>query len=83
MHPWTLLRGLSVTSGVTLAHASVVESDNFNVASALEGLGVDVSKIPALQSFSRAQSQSTENACSAAVSEELASIEGAFRLAGF
>lgn len=76
MHLWSLLGGLSAIGGVTLAHASAIESDNFNVTSALEHLGVDVWKIPALQSFSGVQSRSTENACSAAVSEKWASIGG-------
>lgn len=76
MHLWSLLGGLSAIGGVTLAHGSTIEPDNFNVTSALEHLGVDVSKIPALQSFSGVQSRSTENACSVAVSEKPASIEG-------
>lgn len=76
MHLWSLLGGLSAIGGVALANASAIEADNFNVTSALENLGVDVWKIPALQSFSGVQSRSTENACSAAVSEKSASIEG-------
>jgi hypothetical protein len=72
----TSLGALSAISGVTLAHAtSAIESEDFNVTSALEGLGVNVLKIPALQSFSSVQSRSTENACSAAVCEKPASIE--------
>lgn len=72
MHLWSLVGGLSAIGGIGLSYANAIEPANFNVASALEELGVDVSKIPALQSFSGLQSRSTENACVAAVSEKLA-----------
>jgi hypothetical protein len=70
MHPWILLGGLSAIGGVALAHASAIEPDNFNITSALEDLGVDVSEIPALQSLSSIQSRSSETSCSIAVSEK-------------
>jgi len=63
----SIVSGLSAIGGVALA--TTVESDDFNVANALEHLGVDVTKIPALESFSDIQSRSTEKACSAAVSQ--------------
>jgi hypothetical protein len=63
----SIVGGLSAIGGVALA--TTVESDNFNVTSALADLGVDVTKIPALKSFSDIQSRSTEKACSAAVSQ--------------
>lgn len=74
----TLVGGLFAIGGLGLSYASAIEPDNFNVTRALEDLGVDVSKIPALQSFSSVQSRSTESACSAAVSEKLTSIESGF-----
>lgn len=54
------------------ALATTIESDNFDVVSALKDLNVDVTKIPALSSFSESQSQSQESACSVAVSLPLA-----------
>jgi hypothetical protein len=63
----SLVGGLTAIGGVALA--TTVESDNFNVVSALQDLGVDVARIPALESFSESQSWSTETACSIAVSE--------------
>jgi hypothetical protein len=70
----TFVGGVFAISGLGLSYASAIEPDNFNVTSALEDLGVDVSKIPALQSFSSLQSRSTESSCSAAVSEKLTLI---------
>lgn len=68
MHISTVLGGLSVLSGATLAYASSeVESSNFNVTAALADLGIDVSTIPALESLSGAQARSTDKACAAAV----------------
>ncbi|KAJ5296853.1 MFS transporter [Penicillium atrosanguineum] len=66
MYIWTLVGGLSAVGGIGLSYASAIEADNFNVTSALENLGVDVSKIPALQSFSGLQSRSNRNGCAAA-----------------
>lgn len=67
-HISTVLGGLTVLSGATLAYASTpVESSNFNVTAALEDLGIDVSTIPALNSFTGAQARSTDKACAAAV----------------
>ncbi|KAJ5974318.1 FAD linked oxidase N-terminal [Penicillium waksmanii] len=69
MHISTVLGGLSVLSGATLAYASTaVESSDFNVTAALEDLGIDISTIPALDSFSGAQARSTDKACAAACS---------------
>jgi hypothetical protein len=65
----SIVSGLSAIGAVAVA--TTIESDNFNVTSALEDLGVDVIKIPALKSFSDIQSRSTENACSAAVCDFL------------
>lgn len=50
------------------ALATTIESDSFDVVSALKDLNVDLTKIPALSSFSEIQSQSQESACSVAVS---------------
>jgi hypothetical protein len=77
MHLSTLIGGLSAIGGLSLAHAAVanpIEADNFNVTAALEDLGVDVSKIPALDSYADIETRSTEKACAAAVSETLISI---------
>ncbi|OQE22999.1 hypothetical protein PENSTE_c009G04607 [Penicillium steckii] len=64
-----LLGGLSVLSGASLSHAnSPIEPSNFNVTSALEDLGVDVSSIPALKGFHGAKARSTDKACTAACS---------------
>jgi hypothetical protein len=68
MYISTVLGGLSVLSGATLAYASsAVESSNFNVTAALEDLGIDVAAIPALKSFNGAQARSTDKACAVAV----------------
>ena len=65
-----LLGGLSVLSGASLSHANFpIEPSNFNVTSALEDLGVDVSSIPALKGFHGTQARSTDEACAAAVRE--------------
>lgn len=78
MHLSTLIGGLSAICGVTLAQgavtSSVVEADDFSVTGALQDLGVDVSQIPALESFAAIETRSTDKACAAAVSENLASI---------
>ncbi|KAJ6012293.1 FAD linked oxidase N-terminal [Penicillium canescens] len=66
MHAWTLLGGLSAIGGVALGHVSTIEPDNFNITSALKDLGVDILKIPALQSLSSIQSRSREKSCSIA-----------------
>ncbi|CAI7626294.1 unnamed protein product [Penicillium bialowiezense] len=50
------------------ALATTIESDSFDVVSALKDLNVDLTKIPALSSFSEIQSQSQESACSVACS---------------
>lgn len=63
----SIVSGLSAIGGVVAA--TTLESDNFNVTSALENLGVDVTKIPALASLPDIQARSTENACSIAVSQ--------------
>ncbi|CAG8207918.1 unnamed protein product [Penicillium salamii] len=62
----SIVSGLFAIGGVVAA--ATLESDNFNVTSALEKLGVDVTKIPALASLPDIQSRSTENACSIACS---------------
>ncbi|KAJ5359997.1 FAD-binding type 2 [Penicillium concentricum] len=70
MYLSTLIGGLSAIGGLTLAHAAVtnpvIEAENFNVTAALEDLGVDVSEIPALESYTGLQARSTERACAAA-----------------
>ncbi|KAJ5436959.1 FAD-binding type 2 [Penicillium cf. griseofulvum] len=69
MHLSTLIGGLSAIGGLSLAHAAVtnpIEADNFNVTAALEDLGVDVSTIPALESYADIVTRSTEYACAAA-----------------
>jgi hypothetical protein len=68
MRAWSLFGALSAAGGIALANADVIESSNFNVTEGLEQLGVDVSSIPALKSFSGIQARSTEGACAAAVS---------------
>ncbi|KAJ5827593.1 FAD-binding type 2 [Penicillium robsamsonii] len=69
MHFSTIIGGLSAVGGLTLAHAAVtnpvIEAENFNVTAALENFGVDVSKIPALESYTDLQARSTEKACAA------------------
>lgn len=68
MHLSSLLGGLAVLSGVSLSYASSpIEPSNFNIASALEDLGVDVSRIPALKGIHGVQTRSTDKACAAAV----------------
>jgi hypothetical protein len=68
MRAWSLFGALSAAGGIALANADVIESSNFNVTEGLEQLGVDVSSIPALKSFSGIQARSTEGACAAVVS---------------
>lgn len=78
MHLSTLIGGLSAIGGLTLTQAaetsSVIEADDFSITGALEDLGVDVSKIPALESFAAIETRSTEKACAAAVNKNLAPI---------
>lgn len=78
MHLSTLIGGLSAIGGLTLAQAaatsSAIETDDFSITDALEDLGVDVSQIPALESFASIETRSTDKACAAAVSEEPAPI---------
>lgn len=52
----------------SVALATTIESDNFDVASALQDLNVKVTEIPALKSFSEDQSEWRKNGCSVAVS---------------
>lgn len=68
MRTWSVFGALSAVGGLTLANADVIQASNFNVTEGLAQLGVDVSSIPALQSFSGIQARSTEGACAAAVS---------------
>ncbi|CAI7591917.1 unnamed protein product [Penicillium palitans] len=70
MHLSTLIGGLCAAGGLTLAQAaetsSVIEADDFSITAALGDLGVDVSKIPALESFAAIETRSTDKACAAA-----------------
>lgn len=68
MRSWSVFGALSAVGGLTLASADVIEASSFNVTEGLAQLGVDVSSIPALQSFSGIQARSTQGACAAAVS---------------
>lgn len=68
MRTWSVFGALSAVGGLALASADVIQESNFNVTEGLAQLGVDVSNIPALQSFSGIQARSTEGACAAAVS---------------
>lgn len=74
----TLLSGLTAIGGLSLAHAASIasefESEDFSVTGALENLGIDVTEIPALESFSAIEARSTEKACAAAVSAAIAPI---------
>lgn len=78
MHTSTLIGGLCAIGGLALAQAaetsSVIEADDFSITSALGDLGVDVSKIPALESFAAIETRSTDTACAAAVSKNLTPI---------
>lgn len=78
MHLSTLIGGLCAVGGLTLAQAaepsSVIEAHDFSITAALGDLGVDVSKIPALESFAAIETRSTDKACAAAVSKSLAPI---------
>lgn len=58
----SIVSGLSAISGVL---ATAIEPEDFNVTNALQNLGVDVTKIPALASG--IQSRSIELGCSTAV----------------
>jgi hypothetical protein len=69
----TLISGLSAISGLALAQATI-ESEDFSVVSALEDLGIDVTEIPALETFSGLETRSTDKACAAAVSANLGSF---------
>lgn len=73
MHISTFIGGLSAICGLTLAQTTVtspvIEADDFSVTGALEDLGVDVSQIPALESFTAIETRSTDKACAAAVSK--------------
>lgn len=53
---------------ISVALATTIESDNFDVASALQDLNVEVAEIPALKSFSEDQSGWRKDGCSVAVS---------------
>lgn len=75
MRAWCLFGALSAAGGVALATADVIEPSNFNVTEALAQLGVDVSRIPALESFSGIQARSTDGACAAAVSLSFSSSQ--------
>lgn len=75
MRAWSLFGALSAAGGVALVTADVIEPSNFNVTEGLEQLGVDVSSIPALESFSGIQTRSTDGACAAAVSLSLSSSQ--------
>ncbi|CDM30148.1 CAZyme family AA7 [Penicillium roqueforti] len=70
MHISTFIGGLSAICGLTLAQTTVtspvIEADDFSVTGALEDLGVDVSQIPALESFTAIETRSTDKACAAA-----------------
>ncbi|KAJ5576442.1 FAD linked oxidase N-terminal [Penicillium sp. DV-2018c] len=61
----TLISGLSAISGLALAQ-STIEPEDFSVVSALEDLGIDVTEIPALETFSGVETRSTDKACKAA-----------------
>lgn len=65
---WSVFGALSAVGGIALANTDVIQASNFNITEGLAQLGVDVSSIPALQSFSGIQARSTEAACAAAVS---------------
>ncbi|KAJ5794335.1 hypothetical protein N7457_000934 [Penicillium paradoxum] len=72
MHLPTLLGGLTAISGLTLAATTVgevdIEPEDFTVTGALSDLGIDVTEIPALESFSAIEARSTDKACSVACS---------------
>ena len=61
-----IIGGLLTISSVALA--TTIESDHFDVASALQDLNVKVNEIPALKSFSEDQSEWRKDSCSVAVS---------------
>ncbi|CAG8885934.1 unnamed protein product [Penicillium egyptiacum] len=68
MHLPTLIGGLSAIGGLAQAAATspVIEADDFSITGALQDLGVDVSQIPALDSFAAIETRSTDKACAAA-----------------
>ncbi|KAJ5333356.1 Bifunctional solanapyrone synthase [Penicillium brevicompactum] len=61
-----IIGGLLTISSVALA--TTIESDNFDVASALQDLNVKVTEIPALKSFPEDQSEWRKDGCSVACS---------------
>lgn len=68
MRAWFLFGAVSAAGGIALVSADVIGPLNFNVTEELLQLGVDVSSIPALESFSGTQTRSTAGACAAEVS---------------
>lgn len=63
----SLAGALAAIGGVALARADGVEASGFNVTEGLLQFGVNVSSIPALDSFNTIQARSVDSGCAAAV----------------
>ncbi|KAI2790643.1 hypothetical protein POX_c03489 [Penicillium oxalicum] len=62
----SLAGALAAIGGVALARADGVEASSFNVTEGLLQFGVNVSSIPALDSFNTIQARSVDSGCAAA-----------------